>query len=136
MQMILDHAAYFGLDTILSFLVVRTRSRSIYIIGRNFKLRKRVNLQLCPGSALFPISGTSSTRTGLWPPWKERCSFTGRSLEVRDAFKFTAATKVFGAGKVFASGLYGRMLRWLDSQKRMLWTASRPCGWPGAGAPA
>ena len=51
---------------------------------------------------------------GRWP-WKQRCSFTGRSLQVRDAFKFVAPSQVFGAGKVFASTLYGRMLRCLDS---------------------
>ena len=46
----------------------------------------------------------------------KRGSFIGRSLEVREAFSFTAPTQVSGAVKLFAFDLYSGMLWRLDSE--------------------
>ena len=126
MQQMLNHAAAFGLRNNLKFSCdpdpVKTKSKAIYMIGKDSRLRRPVNLQLY-GKPLpwvshathlghkFHEDGTMDMDAKM-----KRGSFIGRSLEVRDAFGFAAPTQVLGAVKVFASDLYGGMLWRLDSQ--------------------
>ena len=126
MQLMLDHAAAFGLRNNLEFSCdpdpAKTKSKAIYMIGKDTRLRKPVNLQpygkplpwVSHGTHLgheFHEDGTMNLDAKM-----KRGSFIGRSLKVRDAFGFAAPTQVLGSVKVFASDLYGGMLWRLDSQ--------------------
>jgi hypothetical protein len=125
MQLMLDCAAAFGLRNNLEFLCdpdpIKTKSKAIYMISKDTRLKRPVNLQLY-GKPLpwvshathlgheFHEDGTMDMDAKM-----KRGSFIGRNLEVREAFGFAAPTQVLGAGKVIASDPNGGMLWRQDS---------------------
>ena len=96
----LNHAGAFGLRNNLKFSCdpdpAKIKLKAIYIIGKDTRLRKPVNLPLY-GKPLpwvshathlgheFHEDGTMNLDAKM-----KRGSFIGRSLEVRDAFGFAA----------------------------------------------
>ena len=105
-QQMLNHAAAFGLRNHLKFSCnpdpAKIKSRAIYMIGKDTRLRELVNLQLY-GKPLPWVShathlGHEFLKDGTMnlDAKMKRGSYIGRSLEVRDAFGFAAPTQVLG----------------------------------------
>lgn len=124
MQRMLDTAERFAKAHNLEFSTdpdpVKSKSKAIFMIGRNAGLQKPINLKLC-GSDLpwvshathlgheFSEDGTMDLDSRM-----RKAAYIGKSLEVRDSFSFAAPSEILAAIKLYAADLYGGMMMRLD----------------------
>ena len=126
MQLMLNLATDFSICHNLEFSCdsdpAKSKSKAIFMIGRNTRLHKPVNLQLA-GKELpwvshathlgheFNEDGTMNMDARM-----KRGAYIGKSLEVRESFSFAMPAQVLGAVKLYASDLYGGMLWKLEDK--------------------
>ena len=126
MQMMLNLATDFSVRHNLEFSCdpdpAKSKSKAIFMIGRNTKLQKPVNFMLA-GKDLPWVSHAThlghefhEDGTICMDARMKRSSYIGWSLEVRESFSFAGPAQVLGVVELYASDLYGGMLWKLEDQ--------------------
>jgi hypothetical protein len=126
MQQMLDIASDYAAEVGLQFSTdpdpAKSKSKAVFMVGRNRGLDKPAPL-LLSGKPLpyvphathlgheFHESGTMEMDTQM-----RRGAFIGRSLEIQEAFSFAAPAEVLAAVKLYCCDLYGGMLARLGGQ--------------------
>jgi hypothetical protein len=124
-KIMLDTASSFAAEVGLEFSTdanpAKSKSKAIFVVGRNRGLPKPEGLMLS-GKVLPWVQkaahlGHELNESGSMDPdvRMRRGALIGRCLEVQEAFGFAGPSEVLGAIKLYCGDLYGGMLSRLDS---------------------